>query len=426
MKYSIYNTYLRPTSKTTIIYNALTDYTVCVPTALIENQEITTLPLSVRDKFMASGMIVQDDVDEYANYVKYALEEERMQGAFHMLINPTLNCNFKCWYCYESHIPSKMNEDTIERIKCLIDRIYRKGEYLTISFFGGEPMLYYTDVMLPIISYAQSEARKQNVDFNCNMTSNGFLLDNKKIERLKELGFTGAQITLDGNKETHNKVRCSFEGQDSFTTIVNNIKTMVRNGMSVTLRINCSWDNLDGLSEIPLCFSDLSPKEKSLIYADLQVVWQVENRWDLYRSLEAVMSAFNNRGILSGRMDFRGFCYGDKRNSCLVNYNGDIFKCTAVDFVKVKRDGYISKKGEIVWEEDSLEKRMASKFRNEPCKTCRIFPLCHGGCTKQSLQSTRYCVHNHNDEEKDEVVKNRVMINAAREKLNNQLANYSK
>lgn len=128
--------------------------------------------------------------------------------------------------------------------------------------------------------------------------------------------------------------------------------------------------------------------------------------------MDKVVEIFNNHNIPTAKMEFRGFCYGDKRNSCVVNYNGDLYKCTAIDFHKTLRDGYLSENGDLIWENGSLEKRMASKFTNPLCQTCRILPLCHGGCTKQSLTSRNYCLHHQSDEEKDSVVMNRILYNS--------------
>ncbi|MDD2960797.1 MAG: hypothetical protein PHR45_01790 [Muribaculaceae bacterium] len=52
-------------------------------------------------------------------------------------------------------------------------------------------------------------------------------------------------------------------------------------------------------------------------------------------------------GFISSHKLFGKFCYGDLRNSAIVNYNGDIYKCTAVDFAKEQRDGYLSEKAKI-------------------------------------------------------------------------------
>ena len=89
----------------------------------------------------------------------------------------------------------------------------------------------------------------------------------------------------------------------------------------------------------------------------------------------------------------------------MINYNGDLYKCTAIDFANTERDGYIAEDGSLIWENDSLEKRLASKLKNKPCLACRILPLCHGGCTKNSLNaSDEYCMYNFDERQIDQVV----------------------
>lgn len=88
--------------------------------------------------------------------------------------------------------------------------------------------------------------------------------------------------------------------------------------------------------------------KKRHIRADLHIVWQEENRAKLYQQMDKVVEIFNNHNIPTAKMEFRGFCYGDKRNSCVVNYNGDLYKCTAIDFHKTLRDGYLSENGDLI------------------------------------------------------------------------------
>lgn len=148
-----------------------------------------------------------------------------------------------------------------------------------------------------------------------------------------------------------------------------------------------------------------------MITVDMQVVWQEEDKGSIIDRMDGMVAAFREKSICASKMDFRGFCYADRRNGCLVNYNGDVYKCTARDFTNTPRDGYLDAGGEIVWENDSLERRMRSKFSNPHCAVCRIFPLCHGGCSTNSLEMTDYCLHNFSDEEKDMVVKDRIAHN---------------
>lgn len=411
MKSSLFNTFLKVTNDSTIIYNAFEDKTI-VCKGDLNAINILSQHTSLLEKLKKEGFIVPEIKDEYSCYVDEARKAEDDGKTFHLLINPTLNCNFSCWYCYESHFPSQMSEQIILRIIRLIDNIFSEGRSLTISFFGGEPLLYYQQVMTPILKYAHLRAQEHSCGFNANMTSNGYLLNQERIQEMAMYNFTGAQITLDGDRETHNSIRFHKQGADTFTKIMENIHLLVKSNIHVTLRINCTHKNLDSVLKIPESFKTFTTEEKKFIWTDLQIVWQEGNHTDLYQRMDKIVETFNKNDIPTSKMDFRSFCYGDKRNSCIVNFNGDLYKCTAVDFHNTRRDGYLSEEGNLVWENNSVEIRMESKFRNGNCITCRIFPLCHAGCTKQSLLSDNYCLHHNSDDEKDSIVINRILYNS--------------
>lgn len=412
MKLSKYNTYLSVSEYISCIYNALSDKTVVFSGNAKEIEQKNKIPANLYDRFLECGIIVEDNIDEVSQFIDWAQQIENDEHNYHLLINPTLNCNFHCSYCYESHFKSKMNDEILLRVKKLITRQLSKNKDLIISFFGGEPLLHYQDVMKPLITFAIEKAKLYGRGFSCNMTSNGYLLNEEMVVWLSKHSFTNAQITLDGSKDLHNKIRYRFVGDNTYDRIVDNIKCLVRNGISVTLRLNCTNKNISSLCQIAPFFEELSESEKRRIIVDIQIVWQEENKIFLKSRMDTVVTSFLEKGIPASKMDFRGFCYADRRNSCLVNFNGDVYKCTARDFSTVPRDGYINEEGSIVWENDSLNKRMESKFKNPHCRECRIFPLCHGGCSTNSLENDNYCIHNFSEEEKDRTVKDRIVRNS--------------
>lgn len=134
---------------------------------------------------------------------------------------------------------------------------------------------------------------------------------------------------------------------------------------------------------------------KVRIYTHTQINTVIQNFKD--EKLNIVQPLFSN--VCSS-------CYADRRHSAVINYNGDVYKCTAIDFLNTTRDGYLSEDGNIIWENDSLEKRMDSKFKNAPCHKCRIQPICNGGCSQKALHYAHkdYCIHDYNESKKDKVI----------------------
>ena len=135
MKSSLYNTFLKVTQDSTVIYNAIEDKTI-ICRGNINAENILLQNEKLLNKFETEGFIVPKDKDEHQAYVSKAREAEDDDKSFHLLINPTLNCNFRCWYCYESHVPSQMSSNIIKRVKKLIKQLYREVRNITISFFG--------------------------------------------------------------------------------------------------------------------------------------------------------------------------------------------------------------------------------------------------------------------------------------------------
>jgi uncharacterized protein len=49
---------------------------------------------------------------------------------------------------------------------------------------------------------------------------------------------------------------------------------------------------------------------------------------------------------------------------------------------------------------------MNIKFKNKPCLSCRILPICNGGCSQHAIEMSgqEYCIYDGNDIQKDIVV----------------------
>ena len=81
---------------------------------------ISHLPKVLTDKLTSGGFLIKDKVNEL-EIIRARNEERINQKDYMLIILPTLNCNYKCWYCIQDHIPSRMSYETIEAIKRHID-----------------------------------------------------------------------------------------------------------------------------------------------------------------------------------------------------------------------------------------------------------------------------------------------------------------
>lgn len=365
------------------------------------------------------AFLVPEGTDEVGKVKQMVKEIDENHNSFLLTINPTMNCNFKCWYCYETHIKkSSLTEEMINRIGLFIKKTTEKPQvhWFNVAFFGGEPLLYFKRDVAPIILKLKEQCESNSVDYSISFTTNGYLVNDEFIRFFKENNLMcSLQITLDGYKEKHDLVRYVSSTKGSYEVIIKNIKSLLLNGFAVRLRINYTSENIQDTHKIAEEFDDIPfAVKKELLLIDYHRVWQDAKVDDLGITVEENITKMRSAGINVKYMapdNVRDSCYADKRNSAVINYNGDIFKCTARDFTTVQRAGYLSEEGDLIWENNYLERRMSAKFNNKPCLSCRLLPICNGGCSQHAMESLGgddYCVYYGDDNMKDNVVKSKI------------------
>ncbi len=80
------------------------------------------------------------------------------------------------------------------------------------------------------------------------------------------------------------------------------------------------------------------------------------------------------------------YCYAERKNQLIINFNGDIFKCSVSDFYPKDRFGYIGEGGKLITNE-KWEKWMNYTLFDDICYSCKYLPLCMGGCRKSRIEN---------------------------------------
>ncbi len=361
--------------------------------------------------------IIGKDVDEIQKVkdLVHKIDKES-EDSYNIIINPTMNCNFKCWYCYETHIKdSKMTEETVLKIVKHINAVLEndKIKEFNLSWFGGEPLLYFDKTVVPLLKDAYSICESKGIKFSSNFTTNGLLIDDLMLKKCKKLGVNHFQITLDGHRDRHNEVRFISKERGSYDEIIVNIKLTLSHQIYVTVRLNISDETLnENLKEIITDFLDVNNECKKFLNFSFHKVWQEEKAID--RDVSDLVDLFKaNKFNVSRESDVdsvRNSCYADKNNQATINYNGEVFKCTARDFKSENKEGELLDNGTIEWNSKFYE-RMDSKFKNPPCLVCKILPICNGGCSQSALENIGqdYCVNDFDENKKIEIVRNKFL-----------------
>lgn len=155
MKFSQFNNSVAYKEKV-VLYNSFSDHFMVVDPLLRDLVEAAKAEKDVSalhnyhpqfyNALKAKGFIVEETRDEVQAVKDVVAIIDGNEDRYHLVINPTMNCNFKCWYCYESHIKdSKMTEPTLDNVRKHIVMVLQNKPALKnfhISWFGENPCCF--------------------------------------------------------------------------------------------------------------------------------------------------------------------------------------------------------------------------------------------------------------------------------------------
>lgn len=336
----------------------------------------------------------------------------RICGGF---LNLTQRCNLKCRYCFVHQQPKEM---TYETAKDAVD-FYARNAVLEatepqVTFFGGEPMLKYEEIIKPLIEYIRSTYG----DYNISITTNGTLLNEEVYEFFKE-NDVGMLLSLDGMKEIQDYNRPYHSGRGSFDDI--DIKMHLKYYPGGTFRAtvdpdtvhllyenylwgegqgftNCSFiinANTEWTKEKILVFKGeidkvtnhiknaISKRENYMIYNEIQ---KFEKEYKLLQEIDS--SYFRDKGQ---NLPACGTCGlgADKWGS--IGSSGDIYSCQEMtenpEYTEFTIGNIYSgidddKRFDLV---NSFNTKNVRSKEKDRCKVCKLNKVCNGGCVLKSF-----------------------------------------
>ncbi len=199
----------------------------------------------------AHGFIVPDRETERRALEAYFREVREDRSQLRVTVLTTLQCNFACEYCYQgdhgdyNKFAHKMSLQTAEQVLRWVEQ--RLDELqpasFVLTFFGGEPLLN-----LPVVYFLAERlweaTQARGVQMLVNLITNGLLLTPEVVDRLVPYGLNGVKVTLDGDRNAHNRLRPLRGGQGTFDRIVENIRK-VADRCKVSIGGNFDESNVD-------------------------------------------------------------------------------------------------------------------------------------------------------------------------------------
>ena len=220
----------------------------------IGNQTWTLL----RPEHVRRDGTLREDIDAFLR--ENGAYRPRTPKSFSLTVLTSTACNLGCGYCFQNTAldPSggnrplrigreRLDGDTIDRIvRFTAGRMEQAGlDKLYLLLFGGEPLLNPRGCL---------ELLRRSHDIGlylATMTTNGVLLTPKLAVDLRAAGLRGVQVTFDGSREDHDRIRVKHSGGATFETIVRNVgRATEATDLRWNFRVNVSHHNFDRIGDL--------------------------------------------------------------------------------------------------------------------------------------------------------------------------------
>jgi len=349
------------------------------------------------------GCIVPKDFDElkyFENKFKESISQTKLLA---FTIIPTLDCNFKCKYCYQVRRKSEISRNVLSNIEKTIRIKLNEGKVRTIhiDWIGGEPLLE-KDKILFFQNRIQKLCSKFDVKFYSSISTNGYLLSKKTIDDLFTAGIKKVNVTLAGDLKNHNLVRSHNKNTDSFQTVYSNLQK-IDSRFTLMLNIDVSAKNYLSIPTLLEHIKANSIQAKYAINFNRIESFSANPCGELEMSIPEFMQIYFNLlrkvfrcGLPMANNSRFGvnsysYCGVQLKNNFIVNWDGKTYKCSEFGKLHENSIGNIDKNGFLHFESKELKKWQFNPFHHEQCRNCNILPYCFGGCSQKRNRGKNFC-----------------------------------
>ena len=330
----------------------------------------------------------------------------------------TMGCNMRCGHCGSSCAGALPGQLSTEEALDLCDQIAELGlKWITLS--GGEPL---TRKDTP-----ELVKRLSGNGVLVNMITNGWLLDKKMAQRLKENGISTVAISIDGIPEIHDKIRM----KGAFEHARQAFDAMTELGIHTGAVTTITKQNIDILPElkeklirmgvktwqvqIGLPMGNLKKRPDWLLepkqvrdIIDFCYNTAKEGRIRIYPA--DCIGYYTKKDLETRRISYgtNGYSLWDGCNAGVrgfgILHNGDILGCTSIRSKEFIEGNIRERKLREIWEDENAfvwRRHLTKDKLSGACKKCVYGSKCLGGCPNTRLtmkgsiyEENEYCAYN--------------------------------
>ena len=355
------------------------------------------------------GYLVESSEEEdalvQAKYLEF--QEEYDKTAIQLVFSMTYSCNFSCTYCFQEdylHNAGGLKQEITDAFFAHVRKKFA-GEPVRpyVTLFGGEPLMG-GDSHKENLLYFLEKAKENNIGIA--IVTNGYELENYIPEFLRiGVDIKEIQVTLDGDREMHNRRRKTRGGEDTFDQIVKGIDLALIKGFRINLRTIVDKENLPSLpslAEFALARgwlnypTELFETQLGRNY-ELHTCQKTDNLYSRVEMWKDYLALSHSHPVLKKytKPQFHGVRYlsdnGELpapifdgcpagKKEWAFDLKGDIYGCTAsVGVEKYKLGSFLDPN--VPENEDQIfEWETRDVLTIDECQSCPVSLSCGGGC----------------------------------------------
>lgn len=371
----------------------------------------------------------EDEDDKVLSFVKSKIPSPMINVCYMILSE---QCNLACKYCFlgnndeekrSQFVLESMTKETADKaIEFFVKQIKLSGlDYEdnkpVIIFYGGEPLMNY-DMLVYIATKINGLREKEKCikNIELSMVTNGLLLNDERILKLKELGVS-IGISVDGFNEVANKNRVDLAGNVVFSKILRTLDRCKELGANVSLSVTLSEETIKNRGDILDLVDNYGVQSFGFNIMMSSENFVLPESYNI-EAAQFILDEFvelRKRGIYEDRImrKLKSFskaqvyfsdCAATAGGQIVIAPNGRVGICHGClydkkYFVADIWDGDF----DATKDENYIEWSQLTPINKEECQYCPALGICGGGCPINAMNlkkgntihdlDERFCVH---------------------------------
>ena len=288
-------------------------------------------------------------------------------------ISITNKCNLHCSYCYERHLNTQYGSITPEIMGRITKFINKRNDAGTVYLFGGEPLLYKTEVKY----FCENVKAREFV-----ITTNGTLLDEKFIKWCID-----RKVIIN---MSHDGAECTERGAER-ETLDRNLKTLLKYQPETLVQLVYTEESLPKLYDNVMYLKGLGVKKVSAAMDSFLVPDDPDSFGDILREQWEKLAeikdiymyelALKKKRIQSGKKSTCEMC----KRKIFINWDGNFYPCVQFQNIPEYRCGDLA----VGIEAEKAKKAHPDySMMSKRCEGCEIAEYCRNSCACRKMATT--------------------------------------